>query len=72
MGGTRAASGIRIVADGFHFTNEIRFDAKEEWLYIVEICGRHISRMRVQPDGSLTDRKIYGPENTGFILRHCL
>ena len=65
-------SGIRIVADGFHFTNEIRFDAKEERLYIVESCGRHISRMRVQPDGSLTDREIYGPENTGFILRHCL
>jgi len=60
--------GIRIVADGFHFTNEIRLDANEEWLYIVETCGRHISRMRVQPDGSLTDREIYGPENTGFFI----
>jgi len=61
-------NGIRIVADGFHFTNEIRLDSNEEWLYIVETCGRHISRMRVQPDGSLTDREIYGPENTGFFI----
>lgn len=27
-----AATGARIVADGFHFTDEIRFDAREEWL----------------------------------------
>jgi len=61
-------SGIRVVADGFHFTNEIRLDANEEWLYIVETCARHVSRMRVQPDGSLTDREIYGPDNTGFFI----
>ena len=60
--------GIRIVADGFHFTNEIRLDEKEEWLYIVETCGMHISRMRVQDDGSLTDREIYGPSNTGYLI----
>jgi gluconolactonase len=47
------SKGIRVVADGFHFTNEIRFDAKEEWLYIVETCGRRISRMRAHADGSL-------------------
>ena len=57
--------GLRIVADGFKFTNEIRLDAKEEYLYIVETCGQHISRMRVQPDGSLTDREVYGPSKLG-------
>ncbi len=31
---------FRIVADGFRFTNEIRFDAKEEFLYVVETAGR--------------------------------
>jgi gluconolactonase len=31
--------GIRIVADGFHFTNEIRFDSVEEHLYIAETVG---------------------------------
>ena len=30
---------FRIVADGFRFTNEIRFDAKEEFLYVVETTG---------------------------------
>jgi sugar lactone lactonase YvrE len=59
---------IRIVAEGFHFTNEIRLDAKEEWLYVVETCGKHISRLRVQPDGSLTDREIYGPSDTGAFI----
>jgi gluconolactonase len=53
--------GIRIVADGFIGTNEIRFDAKEEWLYVVESNARHISRLRLQPDGSLKDREIFGP-----------
>ena len=60
--------GIRIVAEGFHFTNEVRLDAKEEWLYIVETCGRRVSRMRVQPDGSLTDREIFGPADTGGFI----
>ncbi len=57
--------GLRIVADGFKFTNEIRLDAKEEYLYIVETCGQCISRMRVQSDGSLTDREVYGPSKLG-------
>jgi sugar lactone lactonase YvrE len=44
----------RIVADGFVGTNEIRFDAGEEWLYVVESNARHISRLRAAPDGSMT------------------
>lgn len=56
---------IRIVAEGFYFTNEIRFDAKEEWLYIVETTGPHITRMRVAPDGSLSRREIFGPAHLG-------
>jgi sugar lactone lactonase YvrE len=57
--------GIRVVADGLQFTNEIRLDAKEEFLYIVETCGRHISRMRVAADGSLSRREIFGPSDLG-------
>jgi sugar lactone lactonase YvrE len=53
--------GIRIVAEGFIGTNEIRFDAAEEWLYVVESNARHISRLRVRPDGSLYQREIFGP-----------
>jgi sugar lactone lactonase YvrE len=61
--------GIRIVADGFAFTNEIRLDAKEEWLYVAETTARRVSRLRVAPDGSLSRREIYGPSSlgTGYI-----
>ena len=59
------AKGPRIVADGFHFTNEIRLDANEEWLYVAETTAKRISRLRVQPDGSLTDRQVYGPATLG-------
>ncbi len=56
---------IRVVAEGFRFTNEIRLDAKEEFLYIVETCGRRISRMRVGRDGSLERREVFGPKDLG-------
>jgi sugar lactone lactonase YvrE len=59
---------LRVVADGFHFTNEIRLDANEEWLYVAETCAMRVSRLRVLDDGSLTDRQVFGPDNhRGFI-----
>ena len=58
-------AGIRIAADGFYFTNEVRMDASEEWLYIVETTGPHITRMRVGADASLSQREVYGPSNLG-------
>lgn len=57
--------GLRIVADGLHFTNEVRLDATEEYLYAVETCGRRISRFRVGADGSLNGREIFGPSDFG-------
>jgi gluconolactonase len=57
----------RIVADGFIGTNEIRFDAAEQWLYVVESNARHISRLRAAPDGTLSDREVYGPDDLGGI-----
>jgi gluconolactonase len=56
---------FRIVADGFHFTNEIRFDAKEEFLYVVETTGGRISRLCAGQDGSLSDREVFGPSSLG-------
>ncbi len=56
---------FRIVADGFHFTNEIRLDAKEEFLYVVETTGGCISRLRVDANGNLTHREVFGPSNLG-------
>lgn len=57
--------GARIVAEGFHFTNEIRLDADEEWLYVAETTAKRVTRLRVRPDGSLTDREVYGPSSLG-------
>lgn len=57
--------GLRIVTDGLSFTNEIRLDANEEYLYIVETTGQRISRMKVAPDGSLSNREVFGPSKLG-------
>ncbi|MBW7833602.1 MAG: SMP-30/gluconolactonase/LRE family protein [Simplicispira suum] len=61
-------TGVYVVADGFHFTNEIRLDAKGEWLYIVETTGPHITRMRVDGSGPrvrLIEREVFGPSHLG-------
>ena len=58
-------NGSRIVADGFCGTNEIRFDDKEEWLYVVESTAWKISRMRVKENGDLYGRETYGPKKLG-------
>jgi gluconolactonase len=59
-------NGPRIVADGLYVTNEIRLDAREEYLYVAETIRNHIIRFRVQPDGSLTDKEVFGPDNLGM------
>jgi gluconolactonase len=56
---------FRIVADGFRFTNEIRFDANEEYLYVVETTGGCISRLRIDERGNASDREIFGPRSLG-------
>lgn len=60
--------GARIVADGFRFTNEIRFDAAEEWLHVVETTGRRITRLRIGPEAQVLAREIFGPEDTGGFI----
>lgn len=57
--------GPRIVADGIYQTNEIRLDAQEEYLYVVETMMNHLLRFRVQPDGSLSGKEIVGPSSLG-------
>jgi sugar lactone lactonase YvrE len=53
--------GIRIAADGFVGTNELRLDAREQWLYVVETNARRVSRLRVHADGTLSGREVFGP-----------
>lgn len=57
--------GLRIVAEGFAFTNEIRFDANEEYLYVAETTANHVTRWRVGADGELSGREVFGPSNLG-------
>ena len=57
--------GIHIVADGLHFTNEVRMDEKEEFLYVVQTTGGNVLRYRVSPDGDLSGREVYGPSRLG-------
>lgn len=50
-------SGIRIVADGLHYTNEVRPDPSGHWLYAVETFGRRLVRFPLAPNGSLGVRE---------------
>lgn len=62
---------LRVVADGFHFTNEIRLDAREEWLYVVETTGPCITRLRLDESNPsevrLTGREVFGPAHLGGL-----
>jgi gluconolactonase len=57
--------GLRVVADGLVFANEVRLDAREEWLYVAETCARRVTRFRVGVDGSLRGREVFGPSSLG-------
>lgn len=57
--------GVHIVADGLHFTNEVRFDANEEYLYVVETTGGRILRFRCDVNGDLHNRQVFGPTHMG-------
>ncbi len=51
-----------IVADGFYFTNEIRFSADEQTLFVAETAKGRVSAFDVAGDGSLSGRRIHGPD----------
>jgi len=50
-------TGSRIVADGLHYTNEVRPDPSGTWMYVVETFGRRLSRCRMAPNGDLAERE---------------
>ncbi len=50
--------GARIAADGFVWTNEFRFDAAAEWLYVCETMAKRLVRLRLLADGG------FGPHET--------
>jgi len=60
--------GLRVIADGFAFSNEIRLDEAEDYLYVAETSANHVSRLKVAADGALSGREIYGPSDLGAGL----
>jgi sugar lactone lactonase YvrE len=61
------AHGPRIVADGLHYTNEVRPDPTGAWLYVVETFGRRVTRFPIGPRGSLGTRETVFSMNDGFF-----
>jgi sugar lactone lactonase YvrE len=59
---------LRVVADGLGFANECKLDAAEEHIYVVQTCGRNVLRFRIEADGSLADREVYGPADHGRLI----
>lgn len=56
--------GTRIVADGLHYTNEVRPDPSGQYLYAIETFGRRLVRFPIAPDGTL------GAKETVVTLGH--
>lgn len=54
-------NGLRKVADGFLFTNEVRLDEQCEYLYVAETTGGGITRFKVAANGDLSNRERFGP-----------
>ncbi|MBN9078919.1 MAG: SMP-30/gluconolactonase/LRE family protein [Rhizobiales bacterium] len=52
----------RVVADGFYFTNEIRFNTDETVLYVAETARGRITAFDVARSGELSNRRIFGPD----------
>jgi sugar lactone lactonase YvrE len=61
-------TGVRVVADNLHFTNECKLDAREENLYVVQTCARNVVRYRIGANGDLSDREIFGPQDHGRLI----
>jgi gluconolactonase len=59
---------LRVVADGLRFANECKLDAAEEFIYVVQTCGRNILRFRIEENGDLSDREVYGPSDHGRFI----
>lgn len=53
--------GVRIVADGLCFPNEIRIDRAAGWAYLAESALGRILRLPLLDDGRLGRPEVYGP-----------
>ena len=58
--------GARIVADGLHYTNEVRVSPSGDALYVVETFGRRLTRFALAQDGSLGTGQVVAMFDRGF------
>jgi sugar lactone lactonase YvrE len=61
------SSGARVVADGLHYTNEVRLDTTERWLYVAETFGRRIRRFPIGSRGAVGAPETVLSIDTGFF-----
>jgi len=60
--------GARIVADGLHYTNEVRPDPAGNWLYVVETFGRRVRRFPIRAGAELgTAETVFSVHGDGFF-----
>ena len=60
--------GARIVADGLHYTNEVRPDPAGNWLYVVETFGRTVRRFPIRARAELgTAETVFSVPGEGFF-----
>jgi sugar lactone lactonase YvrE len=59
--------GARIVADGLHYTNEVRVDPTGRWLYAVETFGRRLIRFPLLPGAQLGTRELVAQFTSGYF-----
>lgn len=58
--------GARIAADHLGYTNECVLDEERSFFYINETFNRRITRFRLAPDGTLTDRIVFAEFGRGY------
>jgi sugar lactone lactonase YvrE len=59
--------GARIVADGLHYTNEVRVDPMGRWLYVIETFGRRLIRFPIASDNTLGRSEVVIQLGYGYL-----
>jgi sugar lactone lactonase YvrE len=60
-------AGARIVAEGLHYTNEVRVDPSRQWLYVVETFGRRVRRFPIRRGAALGRPEVVYAEDAAFF-----
>lgn len=55
----------QIVVSGICFANGVAVDAEEQYVYVAETMKRRVLRYKINPDDSVGQAEVYGPEFLG-------